>query len=275
MSRIVLTGAGGSLARDVTPALLVAGHEVVAVDVAPPPARPGLIPVRADVTDLDAMREALSGADALVHLAGIPLEADPADLWTANIHGTQVALEAARLTGTRRVVLASSIHAVGYVPVPERGPVPDDVPVRPNTFYGVSKAAVEALGSLYADRWGLEVVLLRIASRQERPTARRHLQTWLSPGDAGRLVIRSIEAEISGCITVWGVSANARRYVAGTGAARIGFTPLDDAEESRAAVEAGAQEEDASFPWLHLLGGEFCSPHPPRTTSSTPYLEAM
>ncbi|MGC5616587.1 NAD-dependent epimerase/dehydratase family protein [Georgenia sp. Z1491] len=287
MSRIVLTGAGGSLAADVIPALLEAGHEVVAVDLAPPNARPGLVPFRADVTDLAEMRAAIAGADALVHLAGIPLEDDPDRLWDVNVRGTQVALEAARLIGVRRAVLASSIHAVGFVPapdvatgldlthVPEEDRVPDDVAVRPNTFYGASKAAVEALGSMYADRWRLEVVLLRIASRQAEPTGRRHLRTWLSPADAGRLVLASVAAQVVGCTTVFGVSANSGRYVSSTGAARIGFTPQDDAEEYRDRVLETPVEHDQSAGWLHLLGGEFCSPEPPRASGSTTYPEAQ
>ncbi|MGO1560331.1 MAG: NAD-dependent epimerase/dehydratase family protein [Actinomycetaceae bacterium] len=297
MSRVVLTGAGGSLGTDVLPALLAAGHEVVAVDLAPPAAADGVLPVRADVRDLDQMRAACRGADALLHLAGIPLEAEPDDLWDVNIRGTQVALEAARLAGIRRAVLASSIHAVGFHPVPAGvvgtggpsrpddapgpgnapaplTPVEDDIPPRPNTFYGVSKVALEALGHLYADRFGMEVVLMRIASRQAEPTSRRHLQTWLSPADAGRLVVSALAAPVDGCITVWGVSANVDRYVADTGASSLGFVPTDDAGAYREAVESRGVEDDPSVGWLHLLGGEFCSPHPPRMIGTNPYREA-
>ena len=296
MSRVVLTGAGGSLATDVLPALVAAGHEVVAVDLTPPAAGDQVRPVRADVRDLDQMLAACDGADALLHLAGIPLEAEPDDLWDVNIRGTQVTLEAARLSGIRRAVLASSIHAVGFHSVPGSGadvpdggtrgvggpagadrpaaPVEDDVPPRPNTFYGVSKAALEALGHLYADRFGMEVVLMRIASRQARPTSRRHLQTWLSPADAGRLIVSALSAPVDGCTTVWGVSANADRYVAGTGASSLGFVPTDDAGAYREAVESRDAADDPSAGWLHVLGGEFSSPNPPRMTGTTPYREA-
>ena len=70
--------------------------------------------------------------------------------------------EAARRAGVPRVVFASSNHAVGFHPAVD--PVPDDLPPRPDTYYGVSKVAGEALGSLFHDRYGLDVVCLRIGT---------------------------------------------------------------------------------------------------------------
>jgi uronate dehydrogenase len=264
--RIAVTGAAGSLATDVLPGLLELGHELVCIDLRLP-AEPlsGCTWVRAEVTDRDQLAAAMAGCDAVVHLAGIPLEYDWAALLTANVDGTQAVLETARRLGIGKAVLASSIHAAGFVPVPPAGAmVPDDVPVRPNTFYGVTKAAVEALGSLYADRYGLDVVCLRIASRTDRPRDSRMLSTWLSPADAVRLLAASLAPSTTGFRIVWGVSANTRGYLSPAGGRAIGFQPQDDAEPYAADVLAapGADEE-----WNRSsIGGVFSSPAPPTFT---------
>ncbi|WP_019818966.1 NAD-dependent epimerase/dehydratase family protein [Saccharomonospora saliphila] len=269
-TRIALTGAAGSLATDVLPGLSGSGYHVVGVDrraTTETAAAACQDWARCEITDTEALRTAFAGCGAVVHLAGIPLEADWATVSRINIDGTQAVLEAARRAGVRRVVLASSIHAVGYVGVPGDGqPVPDDVPPRPDTFYGVSKAALEALGSLYHDRYGLEVVCLRIASRFDRPRDERMLSTWLSPEDATRLVTAALSAPDVGFRLVWGVSANTRGYLSHAGGAALGFTPHDDAERYADVLLADAEtnpalaasEEDRRF-----IGGVFCSDHPP------------
>lgn len=265
---VVVTGAGGSLGSGVIDGIAAAGWTVRALDLQPVAARPGVEPVLADVRDTDAMTEALTGADALIHLAGIPLEDDWDRLLTANIDGTYRVLEAARTAGVSRVVLASSIHAAGFHPVPGNGVVDDDVPVRPDTLYGVSKAALEALGALYADRYGIDVIALRIASRQPAPTTRRTLAIWLSPDDATALLLASLNSPAPGFRTVWGASANTTGYLSHRGSRALGYRPSDDGESARAQVESVPEEEDPSAAWLHLLGGEFCSDTPPRMGGS-------
>ena len=261
---VVITGAAGALASDITDGIAAAGWTVRALDQRPVAARAGVEPVTADIRDAEAIDPALAGAAAVVHLAGIPLEDDWGRLLAVNIDGTYRVLEAARAAGVRRVVLASSIHAAGFQPVPVDGFIEDDVSIRPDTLYGVSKAALEALGSLYADRYGIEVVALRIASRQSAPTTRRTLSTWLSPADATALVLAALNGPAPGFRTVWGVSANTSGYLSRVGGEELGFRAADDSEAARAQVESVPEEADPSAPWLHLLGGEFCSRRPPR-----------
>lgn len=267
--RVALTGAAGSLAADILPGLGVCGHDIVGVDRHE---RPDSLPsdlswVRCDVADVATLRTALAGCDAVVHLAGIPLESDWESMSRVNIDGTQALLEAARTTGVPRVVLASSIHAAGFVEVPAEGRrVPDDVPARPNTFYGVSKAAMEALGSLYHDRYGMDVVCLRIASRFDRPRDERMLSTWLSPADAVRLVDAALRTPAPGFRVVWGVSANTRGYLSRSGGAAIGYHPHDDAEEHADVVFGDGVRDPsvlASAYDRQFIGGVFCSPKPP------------
>ena len=134
------TGAAGRIGtylRHVDGGLPARGWELVLVDTVDPGEPHTAIDIGDDGA-LDALTDAMTGAAAVVHLAGIPHE----DTWDAlrrtNIDGTYRVLEAARRAGVRRVVLASSCHAVGFYPT---GTVaPTDRPVRPDTLYGVSKA---------------------------------------------------------------------------------------------------------------------------------------
>jgi len=268
--RIALTGAAGSLAADIIPGLLARGHSVVGIDQRAPRDTFGCEFVSCQVNDRAALLQAMHGCDAVIHLAGIPLEADWADILHANIDGTQAVLQTAEQLGIRRVVLASSIHATGYVPVPTDGTlVPDDVRVRPNTFYGVSKAAVEALGSLYHDRFGLDVICLRIASRFAEPTGERTLSTWLSPADAVRLFDACLQTSHPGFRTIWGVSANTRGYLSAEGGAAIGFSAEDDSEHFAEAMFAAGDTDPSllASDWDRAyIGGVFSSSHPPLFT---------
>lgn len=264
---VAVTGAAGSLASDIIPGLLELGYRVAGVDQREPESHLGCAWVSCSIFDSDQLSRVFAGCDAVVHLAGIPLEADWSSVSRVNIDGTQAVLEAAQSAGVRRAVLASSIHSVGFVPIPqENGKVHDDVAVRPDTFYGVSKAAVEALGSLYHDRYGMDVVCLRIASRFAHPEGERMLSTWLSPADAVRLFDAALTAESPGFRTVWGVSANKRSYLSPAGGRAIGFYPQDDAEEFALDLFARSVTDPQLLgsEWdKRVIGGVFCSPTPP------------
>lgn len=240
---VVLTGAAGRIGtylRSADGGLAALGWRLRLVDAdAPDPApRTDETFTRADLTDEDAIERlspAMAGADAVVHLAGIPAE----DTWTrvrrANVDGTYRVLEAARRAGIRRVVLASSNHAVGYYPTD--GLAPTDRAPRPDSFYGVSKAATEALGSLYADKYGLEVVSLRIGLCADRPGTTFDLGIWLSPGDAVRLSDAALRGPVDGPVVAYGISANTRAWWDTSTARALGYAPVDDAEAFAGDVE--------------------------------------
>src|SRR6202042_209141 len=129
-----------------------------------------------------AMTAACQGADAVIHLGGIPGEAPWPQILEVNIDGTQTMFEAARRAGSGRVIFASSNHAVGFSPR-TAFPVPDYAFPAPDTYYGVSKVAGEALASLYHSRYGLDAICLRILTCADRPADIPALPTWLSPDD--------------------------------------------------------------------------------------------
>ncbi|WP_395245473.1 NAD-dependent epimerase/dehydratase family protein [Agromyces sp. MMS24-K17] len=270
---VAVTGASGRIGRLVVPLLDRPGRMLRLVDTDLPdrvedgpwgeasaaldPGRVEL--VRASIEDDDAIRAALDGADAVLHLAALATEQPWADLVRVNIDGTQKVLEAARLGGARSVLLASSIHAVGFADPAEAAATEVLVP-RPDTYYGVTKAALEALGSLYADRFGMSIVSARICAFTLAPGPGRGLSHWLSPGDTARLFEAAIALDDGRHHIVWGVSANAPGGFDLRAGHAIGFEPQDDTIAFLTARD-GAPPEVPERPGP--IGGEFTSPEHP------------
>jgi uronate dehydrogenase len=211
--------------------------------------------VVADIgSDDDALADVLAGADAVVHLAANPGESDFAEALDSHLRLTHRVLEAARHAGIARVVYASSNHAVGFTP---RAPmVPVGTRIRPDTFYGVGKAAAEALCSLYHDRHGMAIACLRIGTFRERPESRRELSTWLSVGDGIRLVDACLRSPALGFAILYGISANTRRWWDLEPARSLGYEPGDDAERWANEIEATPATEDDAL-GDRYLGGPF------------------
>lgn len=266
--RILLTGAAGRIGQLLRTGLPAAGWVLRCFDVAelgevaaggadlggidPGHAGAGEELIQGDVTDFDAVLAASTGVEAVVHLGGLAGEASYEDIRRVNIDGTFHVLEAARQSGVTRVVFASSNHAVGFTPRADCVGV--DTRPRPDTFYGVSKVAGEALGSLYVDRYGMSVVCLRIGTQRSRPIQPRHLSTWLSDGDMVRLAGAALTAPDPGFAVVYGISANTRGWWDLAPGRALGYHPVDDAEAY--ASEVG----DGSDPFHGVLGGEFTGP---------------
>lgn len=256
--RVLITGAAGKVGQMVRARMV--GRPLRLLDVAAPePARAAEdVEIRTgSVTDAAVMRDACAGVGAVVHLGGVSAENTWGSVLDVNIDGTRTVLEAARLAGVTRVLLASSNHAAGFRTRGEGDPLPADVPIRPDTYYGVSKAAMEALGSLYHDRYGMDVICLRIGTMDERPEDPRALATWLSPDDGTRLVEACLSAPSPGFRIVWGVSRNTRRWWSLAEGEELGYRPRDDAEAYAPEILAGAQP-DPSDPVHFRVGGAFC-----------------
>jgi hypothetical protein len=263
---ILMTGASGRIGSMLRTRLARPGRTLRLLDVIPPPAVDGVSPgvgeevVLASVTDLAALTEASAGADAVIHLAGLPGEAPWERVLEVSIQGGYAVFEAARQAGVPRVIFASSNHAVGFTPR-SAFPVPDYAFPAPDTYYGVSKVAVEGLAALYHYRYGLDTICVRILSCLERPRSVRSLSTWLSPDDAGRLFEACLTAERPGFRVIFGVSANTRGgWVSLDEARALGYEPRDDAEAYAAEVIAQNGEPDPADPVLAYLGGEFTRP---------------
>jgi len=184
--------------------------------------------VRGDVSKLPDMLRATKGVDAIVHLGAWPVEGSWPLILSSNIVGGYNAFEAARRNGVKRVVFASSNHAVGFY---RRAETIDHSAIpRPDSRYGVSKAFGEALGALYAYKYGLEVLAIRIGNVNPAPLDRRRLALWISPRDIAQLVSIGIDHPGIRFEIVYGVSDNHRAWYDNANAYRLGYRPLDKSE---------------------------------------------
>ena len=253
MNAVALTGAAGTIGSTLRDAWRGRFPLLRLVDVRDlGEAREGEETKVLDLADFQAARQAVEGVDAVVHLAAISVEDRFDRLLEANIAATYNVFEASRQAGVRRVVFASTNHVTGFYATRERiGP---DDPVRPDSLYGVSKVFGEALGRLYADKWGLEVVCLRIGSFGDRPRDAGAMPMWLSPGDGVRLVTRALVADVPGFLIVYGVSKVPDSWWENPGAGVIGYEPVDELDpELRRTVAA---DDDCDSPFQ---GGPFAA----------------
>lgn len=251
--RVLVTGAAGSIGRVLVPGLAASGHEVAGLDLAGPAQGHGGTWHVADCSDPDAVEDVFAAAplDGVVHLAGMPDESTLAASLASHALTTAALLEAMTRHDVRRMVYASSNHAVGNTPREDR--LTTATRPRPDTFYGVSKVTAEALLSLYADRHGLDTVACRIGSFRERPESVRGLSTWLSHGDCVRMVEAALTAPSPGYAVIYGISRNTRAWWDLAPGRALGYEPQDDAEEWAGQVEArpadDAEGSRVGGPW--------------------------
>ena len=254
--RLLLTGAAGNLGRQLRGALAQWADVVRASDIAPIDDAATHEEVSAvDLADRDAVMRLVEGVDAIVHLGGISIDAPFDDLIEANIRGTYNIYEAARRHGVRRVVFASSNHAIGFHPVTEV--LDADAPQRPDSLYGVTKCFGESLSRYYFDRFGIETVCLRIGSSFEEPKNPRMLVTYLSYRDFIELVRCSLFTNRVGHTVVYGASDNPVKWWDNSKAGFLGFNPQDSSVEFNDRFPVRAPTDDHDDPAQRFQGGAF------------------
>lgn len=256
--RVLVTGAAGRLGsvlreglRETCPVIRLSDRQDVG------PARSGEEVRPAHLENFSEVFHAMEGVDAVVHLGAKLGPEDWEDVLQANIIGIYNVFEAARRRGVKRVIFASSHHVVGFH---RRDRVVGvDAPPRPDSPYGASKIFGEALGRLYADKYGLSVICQRIGVARPDVPHVRGLSTWLSYPDYLHLTQCCLAASDIHFLVVYGVSANTRAIWDNPGAVTIGYAPRDNAEDHLDAVLANQRFEDE--PALERLfhGGFYCS----------------
>jgi nucleoside-diphosphate-sugar epimerase len=247
--RIAVTGSSGTIGAHLCTDLK-RDYDLVRIDL-------NGADVTADVQHFDAMLKAIAGCETVIHLAGVvQVDADWESVYGTNIGGTYNVYEAARRNGVKRIIFASSNHAVGMHEVqnapamyePGFGRVIGvDEPFCPDGLYGVWKAFGETLGRYYSDKYGIQVACIRIGSitraddpRDEsvRESSRwlnltdeqkfkRFAATWMSQRDFARLVRAILDRDVPYAV-VYGVGDNLTRFWdLEPGRAIYGFWPMD------------------------------------------------
>jgi len=255
--RILITGAGGRLGSLLRTGLAPLANKVRLASRAPiENLAENEEAAIFDLADMEAAIEACRDCNAIVHFGGASMESPWQTILDASIRGSYHIYEGARKHGVKRVIYASSVHAIGYHELEAHIGV--DAPVRPDSLYGVSKNFVESLSRLYWDKFGIETVCLRIFSSFPEPSDRRMLWSYLSFADCVRLVEASLTAPRVGHTISFGISDNKVKPVNNSGAHHLGFIPQDNSEPYRAAVEARTPVPDPKTPAVKYLGGWFC-----------------
>ncbi len=234
MKTVLITGAAGDVGTHLRREL-AGKYRLRLSDIRPVAKRAaGETFMKADVAKLKDMLRVTRGADAVVHLGGFSVEGPWETILETNIRGTYNLFEAARVNGVKRIVFATSNHAVGFYRRDET--IDHRVYPRPDSRYGVSKVFGEAIGSLYADKYGLEVFNIRIGNVNPRPVDKRRLSIWISPRDIAQLVSIGIDHPGIRFEVVYGVSDNRRSWYDNANARRLGYRPQDASEPFAAGV---------------------------------------
>lgn len=258
VKKIVLTGAAGRLGGYLRKPLAAKCETLVSTDIAPLTGSliKGESFVQADLADYAKMAEIIKGADMVVHFGGHPDEKRFEDILHANIIGCYNIWQAAHEAGVRRIVYASSIHAVGLHP--KTTAINIHTPHRPDSYYGLAKCFAEDMAKLYWDKKGLEAVCLRILSCAN-VTNSRALGSWLSYDDLIHLVERAVDTPTTGFAVIYGVSNNDRSPVDNSGASFLGYRPRDNAEQFAEDILANAPDPDPRDPDQMMHGGPFAT----------------
>lgn len=233
--QVLVTGSAGCIGRAVVTGLTQAGITVRGFDQIP---TPGIECIVGNLIDRSALEKAAEGTKTLIHLAAFPDDGDfLSDLVPNNIIGLHNVLEAARLAGVTRIILASTGQVVWWQILEGPWPVEDDVAYSPRDWYAVTKVAAEAAGQAYARNCGMAVVAVRLGWFPRTPEHAAELagtdrgpNLYFSPGDAARFFQRTVQASIQpGFYPVYAASRPIDKLMFDLEPARrlLGWEPLD------------------------------------------------
>lgn len=213
--KILVTGSAGSVGRPVCRELRRRGHQVRGLDRVPTPGLPDGDFMVADIADEAPVREAVSGMNAVIHLAAQPVEAEFSRLVGPNVVGLYNVMNAAREEKVARLVLASSIMVISQPRPPQRPARVDEV--CPRSHYAITKLLAEQMGEMYARCYGMSVLAVRLGWMVRNPVEGAKMReldvpdVYCSAPDAGRFFALAAEAEGPGFAVAYAASRGGER----------------------------------------------------------------
>jgi uronate dehydrogenase len=198
---VLVVGSAGRIGQAVVAELTRRRVPVRGFDIVP--TQGALDWVVGDITKPEDIMRAAAGVETLIHLAATPDDDDfPSKLLPNNIVGVYNVMEAARLGGVRRLVLASSGQVNWWQRMAGKLPVRVEDPVSPRYWYAATKMFLEAIARGYAETHGISVIVVRLGWCPRTPEQVREIaasndaqDVYLSPGDAGRFFACAAEAD--------------------------------------------------------------------------------
>lgn len=202
---VLVTGSAGRLGQASVHGLLKAGCRVRGLDrIASPNVTEGLI---GNLRDTALLTQATAGVHAIVHLAATPDDGDAPNFFEEelvpnNVVGLHHLMEAARESGVKRLVLASSGQVNWQQQYSGEVPIRAEDPITPRHWYAATKVFMESAGFSFAKNFGMTVIAVRLGWCPRRGQAAEIAKNataqdlYLSPGDAGRFFTRAALADI-------------------------------------------------------------------------------
>ena len=255
MGKILMTGAAGGVGTLLRPLLRERYGDVVLSDrVEVTDLQPGETFRPCDLTNPAEIEQCLEGVDRVLHFGGKSIEAPWDVILHNNIMGLFSLYEASRKAGVKRIVFASSVHAVGFYP---RGQmITPDHRVRPDSRYGLSKVFGEGVAALYADKHALGTLSVRIGNVAPQPLDTRRLSIWVHPEDLLQLCEIGLEHPDIHNQVVFGMSDNQRGWWDNSTAHKLGYEPQHKSENHVAQAVANDGPQDPVGD--QFQGGPFC-----------------
>ena len=258
MSRILLTGAGGSAGSELRKSLNGWKDIIRVSDIANlGEANDGEEVFECDLGNKDAVMKLVEGCDNIVHLGGQSLEHSFDTILNANIKGVYNIYEAARIHGVKRILFASSNHVTGFH---KRETLLDaKSEFRPDSMYGVSKGYGELLARYYWDKFGIETAVVRIGYCFSKPVNKRTMTIWMSFNDFTSMVKQVFETPRVAYTVIYGASNNKEKWWDNHLSSYIGWNPEDSSEKFASDLDIVSDNSDPLHPDTIYQGGFWTS----------------
>ena len=254
--KVLITGASGHLGGMLFNSLAKIGYKnLVGTDLRKKNIKKNQKFILANLKNFNKTVKITKDIHSIVHFGAIPIEDTQQNILHNNIIGTYNIFEAARINKVKRIIFASSNHAIGFHRRTTR--LNELSTQRPDSHYGLSKAFGEDLSRLYADKFGIKSMCIRIGSCLKTPEDKRHLSTWISYADLAQLVDIGIKHKSIHHEIVYGASKNKKSWWDNSRAYKLGYKPKDSAD--RFNINSLSKNEFKDGIALLFQGGVFTS----------------